>query len=737
MAALEAALITGAAGGISGCNNGIDDDDDSLADTADPGCTSGTDPSEITPGGPACDNGLDDDGDGRIDSGFSDTNEDPGCSGPADTGEHGPSLVCDDGLDNDGNGAADYPADLACTGSNDGSEGNFVVLSILKDGSGNGTIGVDPPPSCAPPCYRSLPLNTPVSLTAQPAPGSAFTGWAGACQHTNLVCAFNATASKTATATFSVSAGPYTLTVTKAAGVGTVTSGGNEINCAPECTSDSEPFPGGSVVTLTAAPAAGYRFAGWSGACTNASGPCVVTMTGDMTAAANFVPAHVLTLTKDAASTGTGSVTSSPSGIECDAACTSDTGEFAEGTSVVLTAQESADSVFVAWGGECAGTAGPQCSVSMTAAKAVSVRFDQQSYTLDVTVSGDGDGSVSSAPAGIDGCRKGPAGTCSASFLKGTQITLTAAADPSSFPGGFVGPCQSGTDTCTFTIQANASVTATFNDAPANTTLVVDVNGPGSVSSSPAGIDGCREASGTCSADFPSGTPVTLTATADTDATFSGFTGDCESPTSPCTVTMTGSKTVVATFASGAPPLEVKVNDSGFTPKTTSPIAVGTSVRWTAKGTRPHSAVEHLHLGPGGTPWFDSGSLDPNETYTFRFSAAGSFPYVSTSPGDSGFTGTVRVALGASPLTGSTSTLFSLAWASEAMSGYGFDVQYRYRPPGGSFGSWTKLGGSLRTDPGTMFDPDLAGSYQFRTRLKNTATSNLSSWSPNTMITVN
>ncbi|CAN5867248.1 hypothetical protein BH18ACT6_BH18ACT6_10000 [soil metagenome] len=46
---------------------------------------------------------------------------------------------------------------------------------------------------------------------------------------------------------------------------GTVTSSPTGINCGTDCT---EAYSNGTVVTLTATPAAGSTFAGWSGACT-------------------------------------------------------------------------------------------------------------------------------------------------------------------------------------------------------------------------------------------------------------------------------------------------------------------------------------------------------------------------------------------------------------------------------------------------------------------------------------
>src|SRR5581483_11127750 len=68
-------------------------------------------------------------------------------------------------------------------------------------------------------------------------------------------------------------------------------------------------------------------------------------------------------------------------------------------------------------------------------------------------------------------------------------------------------------------------------------------NGQGSVTSSPAGIN-CGT---TCSANFNSGTSITLTATPASGSAFSGWSGGCTG-TSACTVSLTAASSVTATF---------------------------------------------------------------------------------------------------------------------------------------------------------------------------------------------
>jgi fibronectin type 3 domain-containing protein len=93
-----------------------------------------------------------------------------------------------------------------------------------------------------------------------------------------------------------------TLTVNKT-GTGTVTAPG--INCGSDCT---EQYNQGTVVTLTATPATGSTFAGWSGACTG-TGTCSISINTNITVTATFNTAsYTITAT---AGTG-GSI--SPSG---------------------------------------------------------------------------------------------------------------------------------------------------------------------------------------------------------------------------------------------------------------------------------------------------------------------------------------------------------------------------------------------------------------------------------------
>ena len=150
----------------------------------------------------------------------------------------------------------------------------------------------------------------------------------------------------------------FSLTVSSS-GSGTVSSTPAGINCGTTC---SASFAAGSSVTLTATPAAGDSFSGWSGACSGA-GKCTVVLNADTAVGAAFSAPG--TVTVSAVGPGTGTVTSTPAGINCGQSCS---GTFASGTSVTLTATAAANSSFAGWSGACTGTAACKVKVGATAA---------------------------------------------------------------------------------------------------------------------------------------------------------------------------------------------------------------------------------------------------------------------------------------------------------------------------------------------------------------------------------
>jgi hypothetical protein len=177
-----------------------------------------------------------------------------------------------------------------------------------------------------------------------------------------------------------------------------------------------------------------------------------VTLAANATVTASFAEAAKPELSVVLSGAGQGAVTSNPVGISCPGDCSE---PYVSGTSVTLVASPAAGSVFTGWaGGVCSGV-GP-CAIPLAASVTVTAVFDVESQKLTVGLNGNGSGTVTSSPSGIN-CP----GDCSESFAAGTQVTLTAAAAPGSSFAGWSGAC-SGTGTCTLSTSGTQAVSARF-----------------------------------------------------------------------------------------------------------------------------------------------------------------------------------------------------------------------------------------------------------------------------------
>ncbi|MBL0224670.1 MAG: InlB B-repeat-containing protein [Geobacteraceae bacterium] len=176
-------------------------------------------------------------------------------------------------------------------------------------------------------------------------------------------------------------------------------------------------------------------------------------------------------------------------------------------------------------------------------AQPFSITMDGRSelVTLNITVAGNGSGSIGSSPSLIS-CASG---TCSAQIFPYTSITLTRNWATGTTFTGWSGDC-SGTGNCTLIMNVPHTATATFTLNSYTVTTSRTGNIGGSITSSPAGID-CR-AGGTCSTLFLYGTGITLTATPDAGYVFTGWSNACTG-TGACAFTVDNNKTATATFA--------------------------------------------------------------------------------------------------------------------------------------------------------------------------------------------
>jgi hypothetical protein len=197
-------------------------------------------------------------------------------------------------------------------------------------------------------------------------------------------------------------------------------------------------YPLGSVVSLTAIPASGFQFVGWSGDLSGGASPATIVMDGDRSVNASFgeLPPGFVSL--DVALDGPGTVATSPAGRV-----------HPVGTLVTLAATPASGHVFGEWSGDVSGAANP-ASLTLTGHGSVTATFLELApglASLDLAVSGPG--SIVQSPAG----RVQPIGTL---------VTLTALPNPGASLTGWSGDLTGSTNPATFALDTSRNVTATF-----------------------------------------------------------------------------------------------------------------------------------------------------------------------------------------------------------------------------------------------------------------------------------
>ena len=276
---------------------------------------------------------------------------------------------------------------------------------------------------------------------------------------------------------------------------------------------------------------------------------------------------------------GAGTIKSTDGAINCGTTCIH---RYAKGASVTLTATPQSGATFSAWYGPCAGQ-GPTCTV--TASKYTPVAAD---FASPVTIVATGPGAITSIPAGLS-CP----GTCSAVFPARTVVTLTASPNKGDAFNGWAGACSGLSLTCTLTVDAAKSVSATFSD---HWILALATTGVGTArfTSSPFGIS----CGATCSAPFAPGTTVTLTAFPDANT----YIADWGLPSCPnyiltCPVTLTSNVSATVTLAA-KPTIAFTLNGAGTVLADVGNAAVTCSSNCTLPFD-PGTAVQ-IHALPAG-----------------------------------------------------------------------------------------------------------------------------------------
>ncbi|MCC6585757.1 MAG: hypothetical protein IT168_03485 [Bryobacterales bacterium] len=146
-------------------------------------------------------------------------------------------------------------------------------------------------------------------------------------------------------------------------------SGGGSItpNCQSGCS-----YSAGSQVQITATPAAGYQFTGFTGALSGTANPQFLTMDAEKSVTANFSTVAQYQLTTGVSPSGGGTI-----GPNCSGGCL-----YSAGQVVTVTATPSPGYVFTGFTGSLTGTANPQ-NLTMAGPASVMANFSDTVYATD------------------------------------------------------------------------------------------------------------------------------------------------------------------------------------------------------------------------------------------------------------------------------------------------------------------------------------------------------------------
>lgn len=396
------------------------------------------------------------------------------------------------------------------------------LYTLQVDQTGMGTVAVDP-------LLEQYVDGSSVTVTATADAGWTFQGWSGTISGTVTTLGnplvFAMEQNHTLTARFTQD--QYVLSVGKRG------NGVGDISVVPA----QETYIYGDVVTLTATPAAGSRFAGWGGDIAATAATTTITILGDQVVTATFtLEEYPISLTL--AGDGTGEVTIDP--VQTT---------YRYGDVVMMTATAAPGSAFAGWSGDRQATE-PQLAVTIGGPLALTATFVREQYTLTVNVVDaagnptDGGTVTLSAPADAQGYRYNE------------TATLVAQAAPGWSFVGWGGALSGTAPTNTLAVTANATVTATFaQDHYTITGRAVDDSG------SPTAAGTVTISPPQTAAGYVYGETVTVTATGADGWTFVGWSGALSATTATADFTVTGDGVATATFTDKTHSLSATVSD--------------------------------------------------------------------------------------------------------------------------------------------------------------------------------
>ncbi len=384
--------------------------------------------------------------------------------------------------------------------------GNMAVTATFTQDQYTLTITINPSSGGSVsknPNQATYTYGTNVTLTANANIGWTFASWSGDAAGNVSPVTINMTSNKSVTATFTQNV--YTLT-TNIVGSGSVNR------------NSTGPYHYGDVVQLYANATIGWTFDHWSDNLTGTTNPAPLTISGNMVVIATFTQ-NTYTLTTSVE--GSGSI------------IVNNTGPLHYGDIVQLTANPTAGWTFDHWKGDLTGSASPT-TLTITGNMAVTANFTQNVYALTVNVVGTG--------CNVTRDNNGP-------YHYNDVVHLTANAAVGWTFDHWSDNLTGSTNPATLTITGNTVVTATFTQD--QYTLTITITGTGTVDKNPL------------QATYTYGAIVTLTANPAAGWSFANWSGAISGTTSPTTVTMTGNKSVNATFIRNVYTLTVNYDGSG------------------------------------------------------------------------------------------------------------------------------------------------------------------------------
>jgi len=388
-------------------------------------------------------------------------------------------------------------------GTNDPKVPDLYTLNVTTDPDDGGSVYKSPDK----PQYAD---GESVLLTATPTSGYRFVGWSGSQTSPNTEMTVTMDSDKDVIANFLPE-----YVVTRTLTVTAIPVDGGTVSKSP----DLSGYRSGETVMLTAAPAPGYRFTGWSGSQSSTNAEMFVLMDDDKYLVANFAPqTYTLTINADPA---LGSVSSSPG-----------KSAYSYNEEVTVIAAANPGYEFTGWSGAATST-DYTITIKMDGNKILNADFKKldgspvvppvTSYTLTTNQTPENGGTVSRIPN-------------KTSYNANEQVYVTAEAAAGYRFVQWSGAIALADPSATIIMDNNKELTAIF--AVITYTLTVNINPTtgGEVSRYPN------------QQSYNHGTTVTVTATANTGYTFTGWTGASDGTGASTAILMDGNRSVTANF---------------------------------------------------------------------------------------------------------------------------------------------------------------------------------------------